>query len=91
MTKYKVTEASVKRYWETKLTDDYHQSWHAFEAWTKAEGFSKGGGYWDAMRRICSEDKAFLHEAIFSFQLAQEKLDGIVNVFASINELIDNN
>ena len=88
MTKYTVSDASVKRYWELRRTDEYkYQEWAAFEAWAHAEGFSKGGAYWDAMRRICREDKAFLGEAIFSFQLAQEKLDKIANAFAIINEL----
>ena len=90
MTKHTVSDASVKRYWEIRGTDKYkYHSWPAFEAWAKAEGVSKGGAFWDAMRRICGEDKAFLGEAIFSFQLAQEKLDTITNAFAIINELND--
>ena len=90
MPKYTVSDASVKRYWEIRGTDEYkYHSWPAFEAWAHAEGFGKGGAYWDAMRRVCGEDKGFLREAIFSFQLAQEKLDKIANAFAIINELND--
>ena len=88
MTKYTVSDASVKRYWNMRLSDEFEcNSWHAFEAWTKAEGFSKGGAYWDAMKRICNEDKSFLGEAIFSFQMTQQKLDKIASAFAVIAEL----
>ena len=87
-TSYTVSDASVKRYFELRETEEYsYNTWHCFEEWAKRENFSKGGAYWDAMKIICREDKAFLSEAIFSFQMAQQKLDQISSAFDVINRL----
>ena len=87
-TSYTVSDASVKRYWQLRTNEDYRgDTWHCFEEWAKRENFSKSGAYWDAMKIICREDKAFLSEAIFSFQMAQQKLDQISSAFDVINRL----
>ena len=87
-TKYTVSDASVKRYFTLKEREDYkYNSWNCFEEWTRLENFSKGGAYWDAMKIICKEDKSFLSEAIFSYQMAQQKLDQISSAFDVINRL----
>ena len=54
------------------------------------ENFSKGGAYWDAMRIICGQDKAFLKEAIFSYQLADEKLNKLAEAFEIITDINNN-
>ena len=89
-TKYTVSDASVKRYFELRETDEYnYNTWSCFEEWVKRENFSKEGAYWDAMKIICRKDKAFLSEAIFSYQMAQKKLDQISSAFDVINSLSD--
>ena len=91
-TKYTVSDASVKRYFTLKEREIYkHNSWVCFEEWTRLENFSKGGAYWDAMKIICKKDKAFLSEAIFSYQMAQKKLDQISDAFDVINSLTKEN
>jgi len=91
-TSYTVSDASVKRYFELRETEKYsHDSWNCFEEWTKRENFSKGGAYWDAMKIICRKDNAFLPEAIFSYQMAQQKLDQISSAFDVINTLTKEN
>lgn len=87
-TSYTVSDASVKRYFTLKEREDYkYNSWSCFEEWTRLENFSKGGAYWDAMKIICKKDKSFLSEAIFSYQMAQQKLDQISSAFDVINRL----
>lgn len=89
-TKYTVSDASVKRYFELREKKEYsYNTWSCFEEWVKRENFSKGGAYWDAMKIICRKDKAFLSEAIFSYQIAQQKLDQISSAFDVINSLND--
>tara|TARA_R100000152_G_C6759945_1_gene183938 strand:- start:774 stop:1067 length:294 start_codon:yes stop_codon:yes gene_type:complete len=88
--KHTVSEASVNRYLALREEEQYKSSddsWNCFEEWTKREGFSKVGTYWDAMRIICRKDRAFLMEVIWHFQQAQEKLDKIVSTFDMINDL----
>jgi N-glycosylase/DNA lyase len=87
-TSYTVSDASVKRYFELRETEAHEgDTWACFEEWTENENFSKGAAYWDAMKIICRKDKAFLSEAIFSFQMAQQKLDQISSAFDVINRL----
>ncbi len=91
-TKYTVSDASVKRYFELRETEEYsYNTWNCFEEWTRLENFSKGGAYWDAMKIICKKDKSFLSEAIFSYQMAQQKLDQISSAFDVINTLTKEN
>ena len=87
-TSYQVSEASIKRYQNLRKCEDYkYDSWRCFKDWARMENFSKGGAYWDAMRIICGQDKAFLREAIFSYQLTDKKLNKIAEAFEIINDI----
>jgi len=91
-TSYQVSDASIKRYQNLRNCEEYkYDSWKCFKDWARMENFSKGGAYWDAMRIICGQDKAFLREAIFSYQLADEKLNKLAEAFEIINDLNANN